>query len=71
MTSLLVKKKYMNKFNRDIDAFDCNKDSKQAMKHLLSVADDEFVVDLFFTFRTVFGDSILAKYAMVKEEGGE
>jgi len=60
----LTRKLYMKKFFGDIDNFDCKQETKEAMKVLLKDAEDEYVTDLFFVLRDVFGDSILKNMKM-------
>jgi hypothetical protein len=56
-----LKKYYMNKFNRDIEKFDCSVPAQEAMKLLIEEVTDEHKVDLFFVLRDLFDDSKLRK----------
>ena len=61
MDASFIKKQYMNKFNRDIEKFDCSVPAQEAMKLLIEEVDDEHKVDLFFVLRDLFDDSKLRK----------
>jgi hypothetical protein len=63
----VVRQKYMKKFNRDIEKFECSVPAQEAMKLLLEEADDEHKVDLFFILRDLFDDSKLRKILRGKE----
>jgi hypothetical protein len=63
----VVRQKYMKKFYRDIEKFECSVPAQEAMKLLIEEADDEHKVDLFFMLREMFDDSKVRRFLRGKE----